>query len=48
MLWLHISGAFNLASDVVALAEERVPVVQDFLVLVRQVVPFRPAFFFLQ
>lgn len=31
---LHVVGTFDFALDVVALAEERVPVVQDLLVLV--------------
>ena len=43
-----VGSTLNFAFDIVSLAEERVPVVEHFLVVVREVLPIRPAFFFLQ
>lgn len=40
-----ILRALDLALDVVTLAEKRVPIVEDFLLVVWQVVPIGSAFF---
>lgn len=45
---LCVCRALDLALDVVALAEESVPVVEHFLVLVREIVPVRTALFRLE
>lgn len=38
---IHVSRANDFADDVVALAEEGVPIVQDALLFVAQIVPLR-------
>ena len=43
VLSLRIGCAFNFAFDVISLAEEGMPIVQHFLVLVRKIIPIRPA-----
>lgn len=40
-----VLGALDLALDVVSLAEERIPIVEDFLLVIWQVVPIGSAFF---
>lgn len=42
---LLIRSPFDCAFDVVSLAKEREPVIQNFLIFVRQVVPVWPAIF---
>ena len=45
---LKVLSALNLALDIVSLAEEGVPIVEDLLVLVREIVPVWSALLWLQ